>query len=380
MKLSHFFDRIFHSALWKILAVLMTTLLLLAVARLLWGIYYASDLVLGGSRSYNIVAAEYIHEIYSWGVLAAVLLLLIALAGVADLWLGWSAARQFRDVTGAIQSFAQEDFGQRVMVDRYSNSDAVRLGRAFNSMADRIALMVEQLRERDLLRRELVANVAHDLGTPATSIQGYAETLVMKELEPADRRRYLDVILANARVVSMLVRELFELTKLDDPDLSPHREPFSIEVLAGDVVSRLEPLAEKEGVEIGIESAADLPLVLADIDMIERALSNLIENAINYTSAGGMVRVGFRPRKEKVLVFVRDSGVGMEQADLELLFKRYYRGLEARRRKISGSGLGLAIVKRIVELHEGAIEVCSGLNQGTEVGFCLPVAGRGIDG
>ncbi|NLF24894.1 MAG: HAMP domain-containing histidine kinase [Deltaproteobacteria bacterium] len=368
MKVGNFLERIFSSALWKILVVLVTVLLLVATARLLWSLYYAQTFCLGGAS----VALRYQQEIYFWGVLAAAALLLIVLAGFLDLWFGYVAARQFKAVTAAIGDFAKGDLSHRLGVERVGNSDIVRLGLVFNAMADRIEETVEQLKERDSLRRELVANVAHDLGTPATSIQGYVETLLLKDPEPADRRMYLEIILSNARLVTRLVRSLFELAKLDDSNMLPRREPFSIVVLSGDVVSRMEPQARSAGVDIKLEAREDLPLVEADIDLIERALSNLLDNAISHTNAGGEIRITFSQSGSSVIVSICDSGVGIDREDLERVFKRYYSGSRERRvGSSSGNGLGLAIVKRIVEIHGGELEISSNIGQGTEVKFAL---------
>jgi len=371
MKAVVILERIFRSPVWKLLAVLVTAVLVFAVARLLWGIYYAPGTMLGLGLPANSQVAPYAEEIWSWGIAAALMLFLIVVAGVVDLWLGWVAARQFRDVVRAIEGFAEGSWEQRIEVGQQGNPDIVRLGRVFNLMADRISGMIEQIKERDQNRRELVAEVAHDLGTPTTSIQGYAETLLMKDFDERARRSYLKVILSNARIVARLVRELFELARLDDPEWKLKEEAFSVEALAGDVMSRYAPLAEEHQVKITMESFGGVELVWADIDLIERALSNLIENAIKFAGHGGEVKIVFSRCPSGVEVRVRNSGGGVDESERERIFKRYYRGHDTLGLKCSGSGLGLSIVKRIVELHGSMVEFKNLGGEGVEVCFNL---------
>jgi len=149
-------------------------------------------------------------------------------------------------------------------------------------MADRIHHQIQQLTQTDQLRRELIANVSHDLRTPLTSLQGYLETLSLKEgtLSAEDQRTYLAIATAQSEQLGKLIAELFDLTKLNSQEMRPHLEPFAMNELVQDVVQKITLVAEKKHVRLEAQSPANLPFVSGDIGLIERVLENLIENAI----------------------------------------------------------------------------------------------------
>ena len=181
----------------------------------------------------------------------------------------------------------------KARVEDKSKAKVGQLGFSFNHMADTIVKNTQELKKTDNLRRELVANVSHDLRTPLTSIQGYLETILIKEdsISSADRKKYLDIIYKNTKMLNELVSELFELSKLDAKQIRPKVEPFSMADLTQDVVLKFTPLAEQSGIHLSAELPLDLPLVTVDIGLIERALSNLIDNAIRNTPKEGKVKV-----------------------------------------------------------------------------------------
>jgi signal transduction histidine kinase len=240
-------------------------------------------------------------------------------------------------------------------------------------MAELIHQQVHQLKETDQLRRELVANVSHDLRTPVTSLQGYLETLVLKEgvLSPQERRRYLDIAVAQSQRLGELIGELFELTKLNSQEMRPRLETFSLGELVQDVVQKFRVIVEAKQVTLQAKLGEDLPVVSADIGLIERVLENLIENALRYTPQGGRITVVLSRMGEKIMTRVTDTGCGIPPSDLPHIFDRYYQVGKNHQSGESGSGLGLAITKRILELHESAVEVQSVVNQGTTFSFHL---------
>ncbi|MDA0746200.1 MAG: HAMP domain-containing sensor histidine kinase, partial [bacterium] len=271
-----------------------------------------------------------------------------------------------------VQKFAQGDYPQRVLV--HSRDEIGQLGIAFNQMADTIISSMEKIRQNDVLRRELIANISHDLRSPLASIQGYLETVLMKEstLSLEQRRRFLNTVYHNVSMLSRLVNELFELSKLDARQVEPQTEPFSLAELAQDLILEFQPQAEEKRIRLHPPNSPNLPFVYADIGMIERALSNLLENALRYTPEGGDVTVKLTPLENSVQVCVQDNGQGISPEDLPFIFDRFYRADKSRAKNASSAGLGLAIAQKILEAHNSQICVQSEINTGTTFTFELP--------
>jgi signal transduction histidine kinase len=225
--------------------------------------------------------------------------------------------------------------------------------------------------ENAYLRRDLVANVSHDLRTPLVSMRGYLEMLASKgdSLTREVRDEYLGIAVRQSEHLTTLVNELFELAKLDFRGMSLAREPFQLAELAADVVAKFKLAADDRQVDLSIESPGSLPFVDADLSLIERVLENLIFNALKHTPAGGRVGVVLAAQGDRVLTQVVDTGCGIAPADLPFIFDRFYRGDGAQRRG-HGAGLGLAIAKRIVDLHGERLEVASDAG-GTRFTFAL---------
>jgi len=242
------------------------------------------------------------------------------------------------------------------------------LARSFNEMADKIQSDVARLESAERMRRDLIANISHDLRTPIASIRGYLETLLLKdeELGARKRREFLHVSLRSATGLQSLVEELLELAKLDSRQTMPRMESFPPAELVQDVVLKLGPQAAAAQVRLTVHAAPDLPFVEGDIGMIERVLTNLIENALHHTPAGGSVDVSVVPTGAGVELAVADTGRGIEPRDLGRIFERFYR-VEGS----TGFGLGLAIAKQIVELHGSVLSVESKIDEGARFFFTL---------
>lgn len=240
-------------------------------------------------------------------------------------------------------------------------------------MAGRIVQQVEALRRTDEERRELIANISHDLRTPLAALRGYVETLLLKErsLTPEERTRFLEIAASQSEKLGTLVTELFELSRLEAHEASPQLERCSIAELVQDVVQRFQLQAAEKGVHVTAHFPLDLPEPELDIRLLERALQNLIENAIRFTPAGGAVTVSVsRAPSGALRVEVADTGVGIPEEELAFVFQRFYRARATG--EADGTGLGLAIAKRIVELHGGELTVASRPGKGTRFAFELP--------
>lgn len=325
--------------------------------------------ILGGQQyesTSSMVAESYILRSNAWMLLGT-----FALAALSGLLLFFWVTNRLRRMTTAVRQFSTGNHDARVAVS--SEDEIGQLGAAFNQMADTIAENVRRLKANDDLRRELVANVSHDLRSPLANIQGYLETVLMKEesLDAEQRRAYLDTALSNVQMLSRLVTELFELSKLDARQMQPEREPFSIAELAQDTALKFKPRAEELAVQVKVDVPRDLPLVHGDIGMIDRALSNLIENALRYTQPEGEVTIRVSPERDGIGVSVSDTGDGIPAEDLPYIFDRFYRVEKSRNKAEGGTGLGLAIAKRIIELHDSTISVQSAIREGTTFSFSL---------
>ncbi|MDB6061623.1 MAG: two-component system sensor histidine kinase [Verrucomicrobiaceae bacterium] len=250
-----------------------------------------------------------------------------------------------------------------------------KLGHAYNAMATQINNQLRELQKTDIDRRELIASVSHDLRTPLAALRGYLETLLLKDsaLSNAERRNYLEIAFKQSQRMSVLINELFELTKLEAGDTHLNSEPFQLAELAHDVVQKFELTASQREIELIARISRATPFVNGDIALIERVLENLLDNALRHTAAGGQVEVTVHPQRQSIQVQVRDTGSGIPEKDLPYVFDRFYRVDKSRNEYSGGAGLGLAIAKRVIELHGGAIEVASEAGSGTCFTFTLPV-------
>lgn len=327
-----------------------------------------------GTDAYDSALAMMRESYIADGILRSLPLMLL-LTAIAGLILFRLLTRRLRRMTGVVEEFERGHYGERVAVA--ADDEVGQLAASFNAMADTIVANLDELKRNDQLRRELVANVSHDLRSPLASIQGYLETILMKqdELGPAQRTEYLEIALRNANRLSALVAELFELSKFDAQEVEPHVEPFSVAELIQDVVAQFQQRAESCGVRLTATLPAGLPPVHADIGLIERAITNLVDNALRHTSSEGEVEVAPTLEDGRVVVRVSDTGSGIAPEDLPRIFDRFYRDDAARTwTPAAGAGLGLSITKKILDLHGSEMFVESEPDKGSVFAFELPTA------
>jgi len=223
------------------------------------------------------------------------------------------------------------------------------------------------------LRKEFVANVSHELRTPLTMIRGFVETL--KEgaiLDPAKGPEFLLIIERHAQLLTNLVENLLDLSRLESPHGLPRRVRVDLSAVVQRVLELRLPAAQKKKQALVSEVLGALPSVAGDPDYLERAVSNLVDNAIKYTPEGGSIRVSAQKNGTSLKVEVRDTGIGIPETDLPRIFERFYRVDRSRSRDMGGTGLGLAIVKHVVQAHGGTVEVSSRLGEGSTFRLLLP--------
>lgn len=303
-----------------------------------------------------------------------VLALLVGLAVFALI------TRKLRELADGVERLQAADFSERPQLPRLpegrSGDEIDRLGASLREMATRIAIQVQKLRQTDVLRRELVANVSHDLKTPLATLQGYVDTLLLKDdlLPAAERRHYLGVASRSCQRLSKLVADLIELAKLDANEVTPQTEPFSPGELLQDVAQKFQLKAEQHRIRLETDLPERVPYVSADIGLIERVLENLIGNALAHTGPGGVVRLGLNTEGGKVVLRVSDTGCGIPAEEIPHVFERFYRANGADWEKGGNAGLGLAITKSILDLHGSQMKVESQVGEGTSFAFALPEA------
>ncbi|KPA90175.1 MULTISPECIES: sensor histidine kinase [Pseudomonas] len=244
---------------------------------------------------------------------------------------------------------------------------------SFAQMAVRIGEQWRALTQLDQDRRELVANISHDLRTPLASLHGYLETLSLKGelLAPDERKRYLGTALAQSNKVRQLAQALFELARLEHGEVRLEREDFSLSDLIQDVFQKFELMAETRHSKLLAVLPRGAAMVSADLGMIERVLTNLIDNALRHTPEGGSIEVALVHASGKVRVTVSDTGPGIPPKLLDNLFRRPFNQDGDRR----SGGLGLLIVRRILQLHDSQIRLLSVPGKGAV--FCFELAAAG---
>ncbi len=297
---------------------------------------------------------------------------------LAGLLLFHFLTRRLQRLSYVMQSFEQSEFTQHhsyTSDPSHIKDEVDRLGATFDEMAERIIDQWGELKKQDRLRRELVAQVSHDLRTPLAALHGYLETLDMKvdDLNQEQSREYMGIALRQSRRLRQMVEELFELASLEARDQEPVCEPTAIAELMHDVMQKSKLRAEQAGIELTMQPPTSFPMVMADIAMTERVLDNLIGNAMDHTPHGGKVVLSLEQSDGRVVVSVVDSGPGIPEQDLPNIFKPFYRGVEATKDG-NHAGLGLAIANRMVKLQSGSIEVKNGVEGGAVFRFLLPLA------
>jgi two-component system OmpR family sensor kinase len=346
--------------------------------------------VLGGEQYDSAVQLLQASFVLRLGIAALIAALLFAF--VAGLLVFYSLTRRLRRLAQAMEHFQRDDFSTPVDVDVSKDpehgDEIDRLGSAFETMSDRMVEQLGEVKRSDSLRRELVANVSHDLRTPLASLRGYLETLLLKKdmLADEERDRYLEAALQHSESLGNLVAELFELAKLESRETRPRPEPFAIGELVQDVMQKFRLEAETRRIALRADGLGEQPFVVADIGLVERALENLIDNALKYTGVGGEVTLRMKLAEEglerlgsvssggeKVTIEVADTGIGIAPGELPHIFDRFYRSKTVVGPRDAGAGLGLAISKRILELHDSELRVDSELGEGTTFAFDLAI-------
>jgi len=236
---------------------------------------------------------------------------------------------------------------------------------------------ITELRKLERVRRDFVANVSHEFKTPLTAIQGFSETLLAGAIDdPQNRERFLGIILEHSRRLARLTDDLLKLSQMDADRLEVEIRGVSVAELIDSCLQTAQHRAAEKELEVTADFPAGLPNIAGDRRRLAEVLQNLLDNAIQYTLAGGRIIVSAALRGTDVVFTVADTGIGIPKVDQSRIFERFYRVDAARSREAGGTGLGLAIAKHRVEVHGGRIWVESEIGHGSKFHFSVPVFDR----
>lgn len=299
-----------------------------------------------------------------------------------------SVTRPLQRLTDAVSTISQRGLDEGLThappaaLPPVTRDEFGQLTRAFEMMLATLRCQWGELRRLDHFRREGVSNLSHDLRSPLTATVACLETLEARwsgAAERAEDRRLVEVALRNTRNAARLVQSLGDLAKLDEPEFKLHTEWVDLSELLDDIALRFAERAAKQQVSLVTEyphdDTGEAPFAAVDIELFERAVANLVDNALKFCPPGGRISLGAESGEGQVRVQVADTGTGIVGTDLPHLFDRFYqsRASVAPATGEGGKGLGLAIVKRIAELHLGSVSVHSEPGRGTQVVLSLPV-------
>ena len=329
-------------------AIVAFTALLVAFVGLGAGLFTSMDLMHGRGpmmmRGPVFDGRSLFNAVLQWSFISS--LTALVAAGFAGYWAAGRTTRSLRHLRDATQRLDLRELSLRVPVS--GDDEIAELGQAFNRMVDRL-----EAEERS--RRQLLADVAHELRHPLAVLQGRLE-LMQDGIVPVTPEAMVPLQDGVIRL-TRLVGDLRDLSLAEVGGLSLHLSPQAIGPLLADLLDNLEPVAAAKEIALTAEIAPDLPLLPADADRIRQVFVNLLSNALQFTPAGGKVQVRTWREPGEVRVQVADTGPGIAPEDLPHIFDRFFRGDRSRSRATGGSGLGLAIVRSLVELHHGRISV-----------------------
>jgi signal transduction histidine kinase len=307
--------------------------------------------------------------------LGAVLLFLLA----AGVYLARAVARPVRSVATAAEEIAAGDLSPRLPIE--GPGEVGQLERSFNAMADSLERQRAELEERnqqlvesERLKTDLVSNVSHELRTPLSSILGFSDLMLKREVAPEDRRRYLEVIRAESARLATLLNDLLDLQRQELGVLELRLTEFDLNELLEVQVTLYS--AQSSVHEVVLSPSPEPVMIKGDPDRLAQVIGNLLSNAIKYSPDGGNVDVTASLIRGEGWIWVRDRGLGIPHDHQDRVFTKFFRGEAARKRAISGTGLGLVLARQIVEAHGGSIGFNSEEGRGSTFWVRLPAASQ----
>lgn len=339
--------------------------------------------VILGSEIYDEISdVLWDSKILQWGLWVFISGLVFGL--IATVWLTGVITKPLCRLTQQVQKvqatgFSKEPLTETELLKELSlwesnNTNEIHtLGSAFRQALEKLGEQYQNVVTIDELRKELLSHVSHDLRTPLASLLGYLETweLNQHKVSEEESMQYIATARKSAKQISSLVEQLFELAHLDGGNVQVNREKFAIAELVQDVLHKFRIIAREKDITLDVTPKDASIKVVGDIEKLDRVFSNLIENAIRHTNAGGSITVQLKTDSRLVSVEVTDTGIGIPDKDLPFVFDPHYKAGNSVRENTAHGGLGLAITKKLLDLHQSTIRVSSKIDQGTTFGFEL---------
>jgi len=244
---------------------------------------------------------------------------------------------------------------------------------AFNRATEEVKKTIDEQKRLQVLRQNLVANVSHEFRSPLTSIQGFAESILMGYInEEKEKEKCLKTILKNSMHLKRLVDDLLQLSHIESGYFNLKLKWINAVTVAKNALSSTEPEANEKNIKTTLKTNSDILPMYADKDRVFQVLTNLLRNAIYYTDTGGKIVLSAIKMRNKIIFRVRDNGVGISSEHIPYLWDQFYKAESIKNKSHRGKGLGLSIVKKIVELHGGKVKVKSIYGKGSIFGVIFP--------
>lgn len=343
------------------------------------GVFSVAAVNIGSSQGYvYILFRSFTRNVLSWisaessvgNELLWHFALFVLMSGIVGLLILARVTRRFYRIIASTESWSHGDSGARI---RDTGTDEIaRLGSTLDRMADTIRANIDELERKDRVRRELIATVSHDLRGPVAAVRAHAELLIEEEHQKEKREAVAaDGLFRSVRSLESLISELFELTKLETSEVKFTPTPVSLTELCEDMALKHDAIAEEKRIALRKELPSPDRLVLADRNLLDRVLFNLVGNAFRHTPPDGTVTLNVTYLDSGARLSISDTGSGIAPDKLPLIFQRGFSGEESQH---GGAGLGLTIVEKILELHGTHINVESVLGKGASFSFVVPYA------
>lgn len=282
--------------------------------------------------------------------------------------------RRLREIKRVIKNIANKKFGEYETVSDFQRDELDQILLQSIRASNLIEKEIKRLNKIENYRKEFIGDISHELKTPIFAIQGFIETLLNGAVHDEEVNEvFLKKAMRNVNRLIYLTKDLMEISKLETGEMKSNVQEMYLRDVILDVVESLQYKAQKEHVEIVVKSFDKNMQVRADRNQIKQVLVNLIENAIKYNREGGVVEIGVNQsrKKDKVWLYIKDTGIGIEKNDLTRVTERFFRVDKSRSREKGGTGLGLSIVKHIIEAHGEALKIESEPEQGSTFSFTL---------
>jgi signal transduction histidine kinase len=262
----------------------------------------------------------------------------------------------------ATEKLSKGDFSVRLQVK--GEDELAELGKAIQTLARDLEYLKKE-------RNEFLASISHELRTPLTYVKGYADIARRPNIEEEERNRYLSIIYEEAEHMQKLVKDLFELAKMDQHSFQIHKEPANLCSFFKKLYDKMHPAFQVKKMSLVYQCDENITVHI-DQKRFEQVMINLLDNALKYSDQGTTVSIDVKAEKKKMMIIVSDEGGGIPEEDLPYIFERFYRVDKSRSRNRGGTGLGLAIAKEIVEAHGGSIYAVCDYGKGTNIIITLP--------